>query len=454
MAVQVWIGEKPEHANERRAIVALANGLERLDGLYLILANFSVGGRNIDLVVVKQEAIFIIELKHVDGKVFGGVNGRWRVESANGVEKFLNPGRKNPYNQVISYFYSLTNFLSENRSEFLSPQKAEVTDFRTSKRLVVIAPTIQEGSQIELDWKVELRGLDELPAYLVTERSNGIELSQAEMLKLPELLHLSRWSDVNALMAGSLIMREEATAPVVLAAPPPEAQAAASTAERVPKASAADEASRWSRLRDSIVGTWTGRLAASLLVLVLLLAGALVLQRAPGATVALDQPSSSLIVGTQPAAGGGGSGGRFLPSEVWAEYQPIGRRRSLESQGWITVGVSGTAPDLAPEVTVVLEQVDFRDGRIALSWSLVNATERPVQLPLTRDNISVRDTQGTDYPIDELQSQPKVIEAAPGQTARGSAVIDQPVNINALSVFVRLHEQPFGEATWLVATGR
>jgi hypothetical protein len=67
VAVQVWIGEKPEHANERRAIMGLANGLARLEGLHLILANFSVGGRNIDVVVIKQDAIFIIELKHCDG---------------------------------------------------------------------------------------------------------------------------------------------------------------------------------------------------------------------------------------------------------------------------------------------------------------------------------------------------------------------------------------------------
>jgi hypothetical protein len=102
VAVQVWIGEKPEHPNERRAIVSLANGLERLDGLYLILANFSVGGRNVDLVLIKQDAIFIVELKHCDGKIFGDVNGPWFVESANGERKRLNPGRKNPYNQVIS----------------------------------------------------------------------------------------------------------------------------------------------------------------------------------------------------------------------------------------------------------------------------------------------------------------------------------------------------------------
>jgi hypothetical protein len=451
VAVQVWIGEKPEHANERRAIVALANGLERLEGLYLILANFSVGGRNIDLVVVKQEAIFIIELKHVDGKVFGGVNGRWRVESANGVEKFLNPGRKNPYNQVISYFYSLTNFLSEQRESFLSPQKAEATDFRTSKRLVVIAPTIQEGSQIELDWKVELRGLDELPAYLVTERSNGIELSSAEMLKLPELLNLTRWSDVNALIAGPLIVSEEsASAPT----PAAEPVAASPAAEPVAVASAPEAGGAWRQLRASIFGSWTGRLAATLLIVVVLLLGALFARPAGPAQVAGDQPSGSGIVVTQGPAGGEGGGGRFRRPEIWAEYQPIGRRRGLEGEGWITVDATGTSPDLAPEVTVVLEQVDFRDGQIKLNWSLINATDRAVRLPLTRDNISIRDTQGNDYPIDELESQPKVIEAAPGSQARGTTVVAQPVNINALSVFVRLREQPFGEATWLVSTGR
>ncbi|HRC77619.1 MAG TPA: nuclease-related domain-containing protein, partial [Kouleothrix sp.] len=234
MAVQVWIGEKPEHPNERRAIVALANGLDRLDGLYLILANFSVGGRNIDLVLIKQDAIFIVELKQCDGKIFGDVNGPWFVESANGERKRLNPGRKNPYNQVISYYYSLINFLNEHRTQFLSPQKATSVDFRTCKRLVVIAPTIQEGSQVETDWKVELKGLDELPAYLVTERSSEIDLSEEEMLAIPELLHCTRWNEVNSLLAGVLPrwdaidspFAEQAAAPA--AAAPPEPAVAAS----------------------------------------------------------------------------------------------------------------------------------------------------------------------------------------------------------------------------------
>src|SRR5215470_20236097 len=204
VAVQVWIGEKPEHPNERRAIVALANGLERLEGLYLIMANFSVGGRTIDLVLLKQDAIFIIELKHCDGRVFGGVNGPWFVEGANGERKRLNPGRKNPYNQVISYYYSLINFLNDHRAEFLSTQKATSVDFRTCKRLIVIAPTVQEGSRVEIDWKVEYKGLDELPAYLVTERSSEIDLSEEEMLAVPKILGCTRWNEINSLLAGVL----------------------------------------------------------------------------------------------------------------------------------------------------------------------------------------------------------------------------------------------------------
>ena len=76
VAVQVWIGEKPENPNERKAIIALASGLDRLDGLYIMLANFSVGGHTIDLVILKRDAVFVLELKHCDGRVFGGVNGQ------------------------------------------------------------------------------------------------------------------------------------------------------------------------------------------------------------------------------------------------------------------------------------------------------------------------------------------------------------------------------------------
>ena len=57
MAVQIWIGEKPEHPNERRAITQLATQLARLDGLYVVMVNFSVGGRTVDVVLTQGIAL-------------------------------------------------------------------------------------------------------------------------------------------------------------------------------------------------------------------------------------------------------------------------------------------------------------------------------------------------------------------------------------------------------------
>jgi hypothetical protein len=440
VAVQVWIGEKPEHPNERRAIVALANGLERLDGLYLILANFSVGGRTVDLVLLKQDAIFIIELKHCDGKVFGGVNGPWFVEGANGERKRLNPGRKNPYNQVISYYYSLINFLNDHRAEFLSPQKATSVDFRTCKRVVVIAPTIQEGSQIETDWKVELKGLDELPAYLVTERSSEIDLNEEEMLAVPKILGCTRWNEINALLAGVLPTWDA----VGTAVPQPPASAAPAP---VPAAPPAPAASPWARTTH-LMATWPARVGAGLLLLLLVVGVAF--QFRPQPLTPPDQARSVLLSTSPPAGGIGAPEADSSTSCVWSGFQSIGRRRG-DGKTWRNVGVAGAAPDLAPEVVVTLDEVSFCDGRIAMTWSLRNnMDDQQVVLPLNATNIVVRDSLGNDYSLDETQSRPAAIDVPPGGKARGTAVIARPASLNAQTLVIKIRQLPFGETTWLV----
>lgn len=448
MAVQVWIGEKPEHSNERRAIVALANGLERLDGLYLLLANFSVGGRNIDLVIVKQDAIFIIELKHCDGRIFGDVNGPWFVEGANGERKRLNPGRKNPYNQVISYYYSLINFLNDRRPELLSAQKSTSVDFRTCRRVVVISPTIQEGSKVETDWKVELKGLDELPAYLVTERSSEIDLDEDEMLAVPRLLHLSQWVEINTLLSGVLprieeVHEEAPPQPAPPAPPAPEAPAPAQPAAPAP--------SIWRARAARLVTTWTGRATLVLSALVLALGVALFNRPAPPPPAA-DQPGLPILVSTSPPAGAADASG-VLPAQtcVWSGFQAVARRRGDAPATWVNVGVGGVAPALAPDVVVTLEEVAFCDGRITLAWSVRNnMDDTSVTVPLTSENISVRDSLGNVYALDDAQARPAELSVAPGSRGQGRVVIDRPVNQSALTLKVTLTQAPFGETNWIV----
>ena len=447
MAVQVWIGEKPEHPNERRAIVALANGLERLDGLYLILANFSVGGRTIDLVVIKQDAIFVIELKHCDGKVFGDVNGPWFVESANGVRKRLNPGRKNPYNQVVSYYYSLINFLNEQRKAFLSPNKAQTIDFRTCRRVVVIAPTLHPESKVDIDWKVDLKGLDELPVYLVTERSSEINLSDEEMLAIPELLHCTRWREVNELIAGVMPQWDKVAAdpqPATPAAPPPVIAATSPTVAQAPTRPFVE------RFR-AVLQTWTGRIAAGLAALSCGLALLLVF-RTP-AIPTPDQPSP-LLPGTSvsgPAAGGINPPSNIgQPSCTWSGFQAIGRRQN--GSNWDKAGIFDSAPALAPDVVVVLERVDFCNNRVAITWSVQNNLDNAtVTMPLTSQNISVRDVHGNEYTIADAQSNSAEIRVAPQEKGSGTAIIDRAVSLDATTLLITLKQQPFGEAVYMVS---
>lgn len=448
MAVQVWIGEKPENPNERRAIVALANGLERLDGLYLILANFNVGGRTIDLVIIKQDAIFIIELKHCDGKIFGGVNGHWYIENPDGSRKRLNPGRKNPYNQVVSYYYSFINFLNEHRADFLSIHKADSMNFRACKRVIVIVPTLEPGSDVELDWKVDIKGFDELPTFLVTERSADIELTDEEMLKIPTILRCTRWQEINDLLQGVLpswssIPENVPDAPAVL---PPVAEPS------TPADTCVSPLARFgAALRTPV--TWL-TLGTSLLAVMLLV---ILLVRSPqveGISF-IDQPllpSQSLINATSSAAGGM-LGGSIAPSNgcVWSGFQSVGKRWDSPSQRWISVGVDGVIAGMEPEVVVTLQQVIYCQNQITLTWSVRNNSDAPVTLPLRSDNITIRDPFGNEYRIADSKSEPAEVRVEPANTGQGQAIVSRGVSQNAPSLLVRLKEQPFGEASWLVS---
>lgn len=422
MAVQVWIGEKPEHPQERRAILALAQTLEKLEGLFLILSNFSVGGRSIDLVIIKHDAIVIIELKHCDGRVIGSVNGPWIVEGRNGEQKRLNPGRKNPYNQVISYFHALTNFLNEHRREFLSEQKANTIDFRTCKRLIVIAPRIEEGSQLDLDWKVEVRGLDELPAYMITERSSEIELTEEEMLAIPKLLHCTPWTELNE------VVQEEK--PAEASPPPPPA---------LP----------WREQIWRALQTTTGRLAAAFAAIALVLLIFLIF-RPPAPIPRADAPLAVLSAGT-PADGSIIGFNAIISQCRWNGYQLVGKRWDARNQTWQNVAAGEATTGASPDIIVALEQIDACGDRIELTWSVQNNTARPVSLPLRNDNIKISDGLGNDYPIANDDSRPGTITAPPGSRQRGVAVVRRQLAANASTLRITLLEQPFGEASFIVA---
>ena len=96
MTVELWMGTEFAHAHEMRALRAGLAQMEEHFGeskdLYLLLANFYCDGADIDLAVVKKNAVIVVDLKECDAPVVGGPNGDWQIRTG-GV---LNEGRPNP----------------------------------------------------------------------------------------------------------------------------------------------------------------------------------------------------------------------------------------------------------------------------------------------------------------------------------------------------------------------
>ncbi len=404
LAVQVWVGEIPEHPQEREAIVALAQGLARLDDLYLILANFTVGGQAVDLAIFKRNAGFVIELKHCDGRVIGGVNGKWQVVDANGEVHIINPGRRNPYNQVISYFYRLSNFLNQHRTDFLSEHRAAEVDFRTCKRLVVIAPSIHPESEIVLDWKVDLKGLDELPTYLVTAVSSEINLSEEELLAIPRLLRCEPWHDVNLLVGG-------------------EVPAEAATFERE------RQDGKIPSKRPAFRLLRNGLLALALILLAVTGLASGLFSSSSGEPP--PQPTVTVVFPPTPNS-------RPIPPPTpqVAQVEQAIARKSAFADG---------------EVVVTLRWVAFSGDRITLTWALENRGLRSVRFPLNSKNVTINDNILNSYLVDGSLSRPAVLVARPGERVEGTCTVPRPISPDAITLTVRVLGEPFEEKhVWIL----
>lgn len=197
MSVELWMGSEFEHTHEMSALREVLSQMVQHFGedkeLYLVLANFYCDGADVDLAIIKKQAVIVIELKECHSPVVGGPNGDWRIEGG-GV---LNLGRRNPYQQVRHYRFALMNYLQSHRYDFLPRQKAHQVSFEHVSGLVAFSPTISPDSQIEIPRRDRkwfgVVGLDRLWTEVKDLRSPMIKLNHGEARKLAgQVLRLER----------------------------------------------------------------------------------------------------------------------------------------------------------------------------------------------------------------------------------------------------------------------
>lgn len=197
MTVELWLGSEFEHAHEMRALreilTQLVTHFADDSELYLLMANFYCEGEEIDLALIKKRAVIILELKECGTAVSGAPNGEWRTQDGH----TLNIGRRNPFQQVRQYRYTLMNYMQLHRYDFLDQQKAGQVSFEHISGLVVFSPTLSPASRIEIAKRDQkwfgVVGLDQLWTVLKDRRSSQLNISQGDARKLAaQVLQLQR----------------------------------------------------------------------------------------------------------------------------------------------------------------------------------------------------------------------------------------------------------------------
>lgn len=196
MSVEVWYGDKSHHEAEQNTLLELFQHLNPQKEHFVLLHNFFAGQSNeIDIVVLKQDGIFLAELKHVWDHIVGGREGDWKAIHADGTEIILNPDRPNPFKQAQRNYHNWKNWCQEHAAEIChGPAQPNATDWHDVMTYVVLYPDLPEGSEITIgDWPVQAIGLPAFLFALVSRSSKKIRLSRQEMSRIPKLMGLKRW---------------------------------------------------------------------------------------------------------------------------------------------------------------------------------------------------------------------------------------------------------------------
>ncbi len=194
MTVELWYGSWSEHRSEQQVLIDLYEYLHPQQFHTILLSNFRAGQSNeIDLVVLKENAIFVAEIKHSEDKLVGGQEGPWKIVNLDGREVMF-PGGANPYKQVIHNYQRLKDWLENNQADFcIDLDLASPPNFKKIGSYIVVHPHLHPNSKLDIDpFPVHAVGLPKFLTTVAMRTMPQIKLSQQEMQKIPQLLGLTR----------------------------------------------------------------------------------------------------------------------------------------------------------------------------------------------------------------------------------------------------------------------
>jgi hypothetical protein len=187
VAVEVWLGNEPRYPSEKETIIKLAEELDKLNEFYIIMANVKLE-IEYDAIVLSSNKIINLEIKEFTGPFETKNNGPWY---------FLDTKKEylpNPFEELQKRYYKLKDWLQKHSHQLVqSPNQQEV--FKNIKSIICVVPEIHPDSKLNeksLRRHVRIVGLNDLAQVIRSCVSEGLNLSQEALRKIPELLNLKK----------------------------------------------------------------------------------------------------------------------------------------------------------------------------------------------------------------------------------------------------------------------
>ena len=145
----IYLGEPIRHASERALLQHLEAMLSALGRPFILLANLTLDGRQIDCILATQETVILLEAKSSRLPIIGDINGGWSRLEADGSRSPF----RNAYQQAVDAKNALRDVIGRTRAVGRWYPAASV----------VFTSGLAEGSQVtQGDWKAQVTTMDAL----------------------------------------------------------------------------------------------------------------------------------------------------------------------------------------------------------------------------------------------------------------------------------------------------
>jgi len=166
--IEVFWGDEPNERSERDFLAQLKEDLFSRDVSATILANFYTyrASRQVDFLVVTENHVCPVELKHYTGVLIGGMNGSWSTRLPDGTLEVI--GRQNPYNQAVLCKMAISDdlhVLADQDGGIPRPPKG-ARFYTQLDSVVCVFPRLEAGSQVPSDYKARTLGYAKFVDFL------------------------------------------------------------------------------------------------------------------------------------------------------------------------------------------------------------------------------------------------------------------------------------------------